>query len=200
MKKVYPFAAIVLFITASCKNPAPVQQQETPKALQENNSDYQLISKSRTYDNLVEQLYNELLEKTPALDSLEQSIDKVTESKTDSAKAFNFFSQKNNSFYGAANSYSAAITDSAVKLRIKNLLDNSTAGYKSKTAAHTNLLEAIDKKNVTLSDLHIVLKLVKTITVMEKYQAAQMPSLKPLQAVSGQFDKVITATDALSRQ
>lgn len=202
MKKICLSAVIALSVIISCnnRNETPVQQQqETPKALQENSKDYSLISKSRSYDNLVEELYNELAAKTPSLDSLEQSIDKVTESKKDSAEAFSFFNQKNTSFYNEAAAYTGRITDSSVKLRIKQLLDNSTANYKNKTTVHNNLLETIAKKDIALADMHIVLKLIKTMAVMEKYQNENLPSVKPLQAVAGQYDKVITQTGSLSK-
>jgi predicted RNA binding protein with dsRBD fold (UPF0201 family) len=201
MKKNYLFGVLVLMILAGCKNPrqAPVQQP-VPEALQPDKSDYSLLTKSRSGDNLVEELYNELMEKNPVLDSLEQSVDKVMAGKTDSAAAFHFFHQKNNSFYTEAGSYTSRITDSAVKMRIMQLLDNSMAGYKNKTAAHNSLLDVLNKKNSTLADLHIVLKLVKTIGVMEQYQATNIPPLKPLQSVAASYDKVIAATKALSSQ
>lgn len=202
MKKIYLSAFIALSVITSCNSGSKTtvqQQQETPKALQENSKDYSLITKSRSYDNLVEELYNELAAKTPSLDSLEQSIDRVTESKKDSAEAFNFFNQKNNSFYNEAAAYTGRITDSSVKLRIKQLLDNSTANYKNKITVHNNLLETIAKKDIALADLHVVLKLIKTMAVMEKYQSENLPSVKPLQAVAGHYDKVITHTESLSK-
>lgn len=203
MKKIYLPAAIALLVITACHSPqtAPVQQQEEPpKALQENDKSYSLVSKSRSDDNLVEELYNELVEKTPALDSLEKSIDRVTESKKDSAAAYNLFNQKNHSFYNEAAGYTGRITDSAVKLQIKQLLDNSNNSYKNKTSVHNNLLEALTKKDIKLADLHIVLKLIKTIAVMEKYQNDHLPSVKPLQAVANQYDKVTTQTESLSKQ
>lgn len=202
MKKLYPFAVVILLVLGACKNPqpAPAQQQQTPEALQENNKDYSLVSKSRSYSNLVEELYSELAEKEPALNAQEENIIKVTESKNDPAAAFNSFNQKNNTFYDEAAAFTARITDSSVKTRIKQLLDNSSTGYKNKTAAHNSLIETINKKDIALADLHIVLKLVKTMAVMEKYQNDQLPSLKPLQTVSNNYDSVITTTKTLSGQ
>ena len=202
MKKHYPYAVFILMLLAACKNPQqpPAPQPPIPEALQESKSDYSLVSKGRGYNNLVEELYNELVEKNPALDSLEQRIDGVKESKQDSAKLYNVFNEKNTLFYSEAAAFTGSITDSSVKSRIKLLLDNSATGYKNKTAAHNSLLETIRKKDIALGDLHLVLKLVKTMAVMEKYQNENLPALKPLQSVSNKYDHVIAATETLSRQ
>ena len=79
------------------------------------------------------------------------------------------------------------------------LVDNSLTQYKTKIAIHNNLLSSINSKDITLDDLHFVLKLTKTLAVMEKYQSGNLPSAKPLEEISKAYDKVISKTDALTK-
>ena len=65
-------------------------------ALQEKSSSEILFSKSR-YDDLVESLYAELVEKNPGLKELEKTIADLKDQKSDSVKPFTKFDSKNTS-------------------------------------------------------------------------------------------------------
>jgi hypothetical protein len=197
------FISIVFF---SCNNNKPAapknKQAETPKSLQEDNSisGGSLLSKRSYRDDLVEDLYKELLEKNSALGELEHGIDKLKEDKKDSAESFNAFNLKNNSYYNSAGNHIGAITDSILKQRIKQLVDNSLSKYKSAITGHNNLIAAISSKDITLNDLHIILKLTQTLNTIEKYQTNNLPSTKSLENNSKEYDKIITKTDSLSKK
>ena len=197
------FISMTLF---SCNNKAPSspekQQQETPKALQTDNSssDYSLLSKSRGPGDLVEELYNELQEKNAVLHTLEHGIKKIKDDSKDSAAPFNAFDNKNNSYYDAATRHLGSIKDSVLKERIKFLVTSSLSGYKTKTAAHNNLIAAIAAKDISLGDLHIILKLTQTLGMIEQYQAGNMPSTAPLEHIGKAYDKIIATTDSLGKK
>ena len=144
-------------------------------------------------------MYNELLEKDKTLGALEDGIEKIKDNSKDSASAFNTFDSRNISFYSSATGHLGTIKDSVLKERIKLLVDNSLTQYKTKIAIHNNLLSSINSKDITLDDLHFVLKLTKTLAVMEKYQSGNLPSAKPLEEISKAYDKVISKTDALTK-
>jgi hypothetical protein len=205
MKLFYPAFFIISILFFSCDNKQFVpesQPQETPKALQTDNesSGGSYISKKRYDNDLVEELYNELLEKNAALSSLEQGIEKLKDDKKDSAVLFNTFDSKNNSYYSSANMHIGAIKDSGVKERIRQIIDNSLSKYKTKIAAHNNLIAAINSKDITLDDLHIVLKLSQTLRMIEQYQTSDLPSTRPLENTIKVYDKIIIKTDSLSKK
>ena len=204
MKFIYFSFLIISIVFSCCNNKQAVPEskpEETPKALQSYNesSGGSYISKKRYDNDLVEELYNELLEKNAALSSLEKGIEKLKDDKKDSAVLFNTFDSKNNSYYSSANMHIGAIKDSVVKERIRQIIDNSLSKYKTKIAAHNNLVAAINTKDITLDDLHIVLKLSQTLRMMEQYQTSDLPSTKPLENTSKAYDKIIIKTDSLSK-
>lgn len=207
MKFFYLSFFIISIVLFSCNNNRPAafpenRPEETPKALQEDKSRSggSLLSKRSYKDDLVEDLYSELLEKNSAFSELEHGIGKLKEAKKDSAESFNAFNLKNNSYYNSAGTHIGAIADSVLKQRIRLLVDNSLSKYKSAIAGHNNLIAAVNSKNITLNDLHIILKLTQTLGMIEKYQASDLPSTKPLENTSKAFDKVITRTDSLSKK
>ena len=195
------YTAILFIAIASCNNNRqPVAEstpQQIPKAFKEESSS--LISKRSYEGDVIEELYNELLEKDKTLSALEDGIEKIKDNSKDSASAFNTFDSRNISFYSSATGHLGTIKDSVLKERIKLLVDNSLTQYKAKIAIHNNLLSSINSKDITLDDLHFVLKLTKTLAVMEKYQSDNLPSAKPLEEISKAYDKVISKTDALTK-
>jgi len=196
----------LLFISAivfSCNSNRPENKaQETPKALQTDNSSSEtsFLSKKRGYDDLVDELYNELLEKNAALNSLEHGIEKIKDDSKDSAELFNAFDNKNSSYYDAATRHLGSIKDSVLKERIKLLVANSLSRYKANTTAHNNLLASIAAKDINLDDLHIILKLTQTLGMIEQYQTGSMPSTKPLEHTGKAYDKIIATTDSMSKK
>ncbi len=205
MKLFYFGFLIISIVCFSCDNKQFVpesNQQETPKALQtdKESSGGSYISKKRYDNDLVEELYNELLEKNAALSSLENGIEKLKDDKKDSAALFNTFDSKNNSYYSAANMHIGVIKDSAIKQRIKQLFENSLSKYNTKIAAHNNLIAAVNAKDATLNDLHIVLKLSQTLSMIEQYQTNDLPPTKPFENTSREYDKLIFKTDSLSKK
>ena len=76
-------------------------QNETPKALEDKTSSSEIVSK-RGYNDLIESLYEELVEKTPDLKELETQIDKLAGSKSDSLEQFSKYNGKNQSYYQSA--------------------------------------------------------------------------------------------------
>ena len=190
-------STFVLFFSCNSAPELEKVNREEPKALEEKSS-YEEISKVRG-DNLVESLYAELVEKTPELKQLESTIEVLEKSKNDSTISITKYDQNNHSYYHSANSNLQQVKDSLLRSRIKILIANSLKRYKSKTLKQEALLKLIDSKSVTLNDLHIVLKITKSLSVMEKYQNENIPSSKSLEGYLKELDKTIKTTDSLAK-
>lgn len=197
MKTTLLLPVFALFILNACKNPErnnPLPP-DTPKALQKDDGGSYGFSKRGGYDNdLVQKLYAELSEKTLVLKQLDESIEALPSKGADSVKKFRDYNTQNESYYRKAKEYITSIQDSLLRLRITSLIDSSLGNYHSKIARHTNLEKSIVKKQMSLYDLHIVLKLVKTLPLIEKYQKDAMPSTKPLENLSIDYDALINKT------
>jgi hypothetical protein len=62
------------------------------------------------------------------------------------------------------------------------------------------LLKLAEDRRKALNDLHILLKLVKTLPMIEKYQQENLPSEKPIEALIRQYDKLIREADAATKK
>jgi hypothetical protein len=200
MKKIL-LLSIVIFSLLSCNQKKPQQPPapETPKALQQSGSaDYSLLSKRSGREDLVESLYAELLNKSTELKDIENQIIYLNEARTDSVETFNNFIEKNKDYYTNAVQHSNTITDSALSNKIKLLISNSQSKYNSQIAGHNSLITMLDSKAVKLQDMHVLLKIVKTLPLIEKYQKDNIPDKKPIEKTINEFDKTIKKIDSLS--
>ncbi|HRI20684.1 MAG TPA: hypothetical protein PLA68_07005 [Panacibacter sp.] len=190
----------VFCMGAACNNPRnqDTKKKEIPKAL-EDKSSFETVGKSRNED-LVESLYQELADKTPELKELENKIDSLYAGKNVSVDSFSNYDQKNQSYFGPANRQVEQIHDSLLKKEMKTLISNSSEKYNSMILKDKNLLTEIEAKEVTLNDLRTILKITRTLPVIEKYQAENLPSTTSLQGFSNKLDEVIKYADTLTKK
>ena len=128
---------------------------------------------------------------------MEQEIAVVRQSEYDSAKTFNLFNSKNLSYYRSANDHLNGITDSVLKQKISALINTHMENYKTEISQYEAILETIKKNNNTLNDLHIILKITKTLPIIKQYQKEQKPAIKPLQEHNSRLEKLIRQTESL---
>ena len=183
----------------SCNNyrKQETPKPETPKALQEKSSSVELLSK-RSFDDLVESLYTELISKDVDLKKLEDNIDDLKRSKNDSINLFDKFNEKNESYYNSANRHCEEIKDSTLRNKIRILVVKNLTNYNSSIAKHNELLKIIETKELTISDLHNILKIVKTLPVIDKYQKDNLPRTKTLEGYIKRQEETIKDADKLN--
>lgn len=195
-------STFLLLAIASCDSPdirEQHQQPATPKALDDKSASYDIISKGRGED-LVESLYDEQVSKNPDLKLLEDKLETLRASQRDSAKVFTRFNDKNEIYYDAASQHVEGIKDSVLRNKIKVLVTGSLKKYQGLTAGHNELLKTIDTKNLTLADLHTVLKIVRTLPLIEKYQQDNLPSTKPLKGFIHDQNEALKLMDTLAKK
>jgi uncharacterized protein YdiU (UPF0061 family) len=189
----------VLSLSCTGKKEPPGSNQAVPEALQDDKrSETGFFKSSSRHQNIIEELYEELVAENPSLQDLEKNIQDVKISKQDSARAFAEFDQKNNNYYNTTEQYINSIADTALKQNIRTLISRSIEKYNFQVQPNKALLEIIGNKDIKLSDLHKVLKLTKTVAVMEKYQQSSQPSVHPLQVVNREYDSAIEQTKKLT--
>lgn len=198
MKLLLSFS-ILLLISCSQNKPAPQQQNNVPKALEEKRADFSVVTK-RYENNIVQSLYDELLKEDKDLQKFEDGIEKINTDKADSLEYFHSFLNKNTGYYSSADSYLSNIKDSVLKNRIKQILTESNTRFVSGVAQHKNLIQQIETNENQLSDLHFAVKIIKTLPVMEKYQRENRPSLNPIQTINKEFGKLIAQADAMLKK
>ena len=105
------------------------------------------------------------------------------ESKRDSTEQFSDFDSKNTQYYESAGQHLASIKDSVLRQVIKDKIENSLVAYSKQTTYHNNLLSILEKRQLSLSDLHTLLKLNRTLPVIEKYQQQNLPRITQLEGI-----------------
>ena len=65
---------------------------------------------------------------------------------------------------------------------------------------HTNLLGIINAKTITINDLHTVLKIKRTLPLIEKYQAVNKSSTKPLEGFADKVNRTLNLADTLANK
>jgi hypothetical protein len=192
---------IILLTIASCHSPQiqEKQQQELPKALEDKSVSSDIVSKRGSGD-LVESLYQELEDNSPELKDLEVKLENLSKTEPDSVKSFEKYNGKNKSYYASAENHGTQIGDSVLRERVKKLITGSLMTYRAAISRHNDLLQSISEENLTLADLHIVLKITRTLALIENYQRNNLPSTKPMEDFSRQLQQTITYMDTLTKK
>lgn len=199
MKKLLITLSALLVISCNNNTSHDSEETATPKALDDKNYSYEKLSK-RGYDDLVEDLYTELLHKDVQLKELEDKIMELNKYKDDSTKLFDKYDSKNQSYYNSSNIHINGIKDSILKNKMKLLVSNSFTKYDSHITKHKELLRIINNKQTTISDLHTALKIIKTLPLIEKYQAENLPNTKAIEGYIKKQDQTLKLADTLIKK
>ncbi len=190
---------VVLFVSCNDHRPSENPKQETPAALKDNNDSYDIISK-RKYDDIIDGLYAELLEKDSSLKRIEDKIKDLNKYKIDSAESYDNYSGKNAAYFSAADKHIAAIADTVLRENMRHLVANELTQYNTLRAKHQELLKIIERNQLSITDLHTVLKIVRTLPLIEKYQREALPATKPLEGILQHQEQVIKMADSASKE
>ncbi|MBD1367161.1 hypothetical protein IDJ77_25340 [Mucilaginibacter sp. ZT4R22] len=182
---------------------ADAGKAEVPEPLKDKSSAALLVkSDVRRFSDgsLVDELYNDLAEKQPELQTLESQLKEFYAARTDSVEAFDNYYAKSDSYYSSANSLLLSIKDSVLKQRLGLLLEASKNKLQKKTSRFSMLIANADKESRIMEDYHQALKLVATLPVIETYQDKNMPGIKPVQKLSDEAKRLNNKTQALVKK
>lgn len=207
MKKLCTLVFLSLCLLMACKGPkdvdpaaAPAPQNPAAFEDKESSRGLELVSKKRYDDNdMVNDLYEELLEKDSALNQLEKSIDIISSQQSDSIQPFNSYDLKNASYYNSVKNHLQSITDSGLKQKMKSLIDKSLDDYNGSIAKHERLIDLLKSKDIDIRNLHVVLKIVKTLPMAEKYQTENLPSTGSMEKMLANYIRLIRQAETLSK-
>jgi hypothetical protein len=60
-----------------------------------------------------------------------------------------------------------------------------------------DILKEIDTTNKALNDLHVAMKIILTLPLIEKYQKENLPSTKPMEGYLKEMNKALKSMDSL---
>ena len=80
------------------------------------------------------------------------------------------------------------------------LIAESDTAYKVMTARHRGLLAELEKQQLSMDDLHEVLKLTRTLPVIQQYQKRHLPGTLSLQHLLEEYEKVVRQEERLAKK
>ncbi|PIF59551.1 hypothetical protein [Flavobacterium sp. 2] len=188
MLKKLAFFSLILLV--SCReNETNRTSNEEPKAFQEKSID---IGRFRKGHDLVEDLYQELVDKSPELKSLEKELSELN--PRDTTNIFYNYNQKSDDYYNSAESHITGIRDSIMKQKIINLIKRSNDKYISQKADLENLMDTINKKQTEINNYHRALKIILTIPLIEQYQKQHLPDKSSFKKLIEKEDQLLQKT------
>jgi len=188
MKKVlFIFGIFVLISCTSRKENKTTAQNNTPQALQDNKESSLTDFKKRGTDDLVEELYEEAIEKSSVLAALEKKFPQLNEIKNDSLRVFEKYKDKNEDYYASATRQLNSIQDSLLKKEIGAVFEKDKAGYTTIISRLNELENELGKQSIYSADHRVVLKLFITLNMMKQYRKNNTPSSMLLGSVLNEY-------------
>lgn len=179
-----------LIILTSCRdNETNLRNSEEPKTFEEKSID---IGRFRKGNDLVEDLYQELVDKSPELKVLETELDELN--TRDTTAIFYNYDHKSDNYYSSADSHANLIRDSIMKYKILNLIKKSGEKYSSQTTELNNLIKTINQKRNEINDYHTALKIILTIPLIEQYQKQHLPNKSPFEKLIEREEQLLQKT------
>jgi len=170
--------------------------KETPKALQKETSDISSM-RGRSNNDLVEELYQGLVDETPGLKLINKEMSDIRANKNNLNNEFSNYDYKSKTYYDAASGKLSTVSDSTLKLKLSNLIKESLVKYNAKTGSVQSLLKLMDRKSLSISDYHIALMVIKTLPLIEKYQEDNLPDSKAFKDLLKQQSALLKKMDSL---
>lgn len=167
----------------ACSEPPP-PQPELPKALQEPS----LVDEVAEYSgrgsgrDLVDALFADVLKSDTALQHLFNDIEAQHRNHGDSTERWEDFEQKNLAYYTSAKHHAEHIADTVMRAAEFDRLRASQARYVASVLSARALDSAYMAKRSTLNDVEELVKIQRTLALMERYQKEQRSSDAVLRA------------------
>lgn len=197
---VYVYFATAILALYACSQPQQKTEtptHETPEVLQEKTIEKQITSSfsseyKRTTPNIIEDLFNEALDKNADLKKIFDAINILQNMKKDSLFAYNKYVSANENYYTNVEELLSQITDSTLKHDLKKTFMKSKKKFNKSIEDHKISNENITTKQAELHNQQIALKLMVTHTMMQNYQKNELPKLTTIQHISEQYSDIIT--------
>ncbi|MFB3387247.1 hypothetical protein [Flavobacterium sp. LAR06] len=192
MLKKIAFLSLILLI--SCRENETIHvSKEEPKAFEEKTIE---IGRFRKGGDLVDDLYQELVEKSPELKALENELSELN--PRDTTAIFYNYDQKSDDYYNSVESHINGIRDSVMKQKMINLITKSSDKYGSQKADLENLVNTINKKRSEITNYHTALKIILTIPLIEQYQKQHLPNKSPFEKVIEKENQLLEKTKSIT--
>ena len=183
--------AISLF---SCNNneQAPVNQnttEQTPEALVEDKSLKISSGDGRFSSNIIEELFEEALEKDQKLQSVIANLNQAQEMKPDSLAAYHLYKRNMQDYWSALHRYALRLSDSTTREQLTSFIKALESKQNQRLSPLDSLVSKIDSSEQSLADMQILMKILVTEPMMNNYFRNEYPSVKSIESVIEAYDQ-----------
>lgn len=171
MKRIFLLSAFSLLIISCTENKTnpPTIENAIDNA---ESSPMSSLKQVRYSENMVHQIYNELMKNDKNLKLLDDKIIDINEKTQKTISRYEDVITKSAIYYNDAKQMTRAIKDSITKKQIEGDLKLSTEKYDLKTKNIKDLIQQININQSKITDQYVVFRIKKTIPEIEKYQQA----------------------------
>ena len=171
MKRIFLLFAFSFFIISCNENKTnpPIVENAVDNA---ESSPMSSLKQGRYSENMVHQIYNELMKNDKSLKVLDEKIIDINEKTQKTISRYEDVINKSAIYYNDAEHLTRAITDSITKGQVKADIKISSEKYELKTKNIKDLIQRINENQSKIKDQYIVFRIKKTIPEIEKYQQA----------------------------
>ena len=171
MKRIFLLFAFSFFIISCNENKTnpPIVENAVDNA---ESSPMSSLKQGRYSENMVHQIYNELMKNDKSLKVLDEKIIDINEKTQKTISRYEDVINKSAIYYNDAEHLTRAIRDSITKGQVKADIKISSEKYELKTKNIKDLIQRINENQSKIKDQYIVFRIKKTIPEIEKYQQA----------------------------
>lgn len=171
MKKIL-FSSILSLSLLSCSENKSENKPIIKNAVDNADSSIKGSFESNRNENMIDNIYSELIKNDKKLSVLDDKITKTNEKLRKVTEQYEYVLNKSESYYRDADYEAKAITDSLLKHQIENQIKISSDQYDLKTKNVKNLISQLNKNTERMNDFYTAFKIKKTLPEIEKYQNA----------------------------
>ena len=154
------------------------EEKEIPKVLLEEKDESS--SRIKGSDDLVEEIYDDILKNDERLKKLDESINDNNKKMYNALKDFEDYKRKSAQYYSSAESVALNITDSILSSRVTLDIANSKIKYEKLIQNLSNADSLIRDLSVKIKENYKAFKIQKTLPVIEKYQKEKIVNGKTM--------------------
>ena len=184
---------VSIFACGNAQTENEINKSETPSALK--GSRIESGSYGSRQNDLIEELYDDLMEESEDLKNLDDGITDQFRNKSELSSNFSNYDGKSESYYSSANYKVSMITDTILRQRIEALLKQSEKQYQNLTFESRNNLKVLTQNETAIRQYYSAMKIAMTIPVLEKFQANNLPDVAKYKSLIKRQQETIAVID-----
>lgn len=175
----------------ACKDKTDTKPLVLKNAVENTGGNYSSKLGGRS-ENMIDQIYNEILKTDKNLESFDKKIKNLLAESVKAGNADSESINKSKSYYATANAETKLIKDSLLKKETLEFVKISENKFKERIQKFEKLKLQISENSIKINDQYLAFKIRKTLPELEEYQNSHPVQLNSLNAFIHQQNNLLT--------